>query len=112
MTLHFFRMSQQELPAVLRRTIRLLNIYEENPRKQQQPITMGIINYKIKLHDYATKNEITQPTYINTKTGDMNTVTIEFKGLKQTRSGKYKIITENEAALEILIKLGEIKIEN
>ena len=44
MTLHFFRMSQQEPPAVLRRTIRLLNIYEENQRKQQQPITIGIIN--------------------------------------------------------------------
>ena len=112
MTLHFFRMSQQELPAVLRRTIRLLNIYEENQRKQQQPITMGIINYKRKLHNYATKNDITQPTYINTKTGDMNTVTIEFNGLKETKSGKYKIITENEAALKILIKLGEIRIEN
>ena len=105
-------MSQQELPAVLRRTIRLLNIYEENQRKQQQPITLGIINYKRKLHNYATKNEITQPTYMNTKTGDINIITVEFHGLKETKSGKYKIIAENEAALEILIKLGEIKIEN
>ena len=105
-------MSQQELPAVLRRTIRLLNIYEENQKRKEKPIAIGIINYKRKLDNYAKENKLTQPTYTNTMKADMNTVTIQFNGLKETKSGKYKIIAENEAALEILTKLEEIKIEN
>ena len=89
-----------------------MNIYEENERKKQEPITIGIRNNKRQLQKYATKNELTQSTYTNIKTEDIYTVTIEFNGLKETKSGKYEIIIENQVTLEILIKLEEIKIEN
>ena len=58
MTYHFCRMFYQEIPAILRRTIRLMNLYQEN--KIKRPISIGIKNYKRQLQKYEkTKPDTT-----------------------------------------------------
>ena len=66
-------MSREEIPAVLRRSIHLMKIYKKNQRHRQEPITIGIKNYKKQLQKYTTKYELTPSLYTNSKTENTNT---------------------------------------